>query len=85
MLDQLATLRARLSRKRKILEAAQKRGKEKMNYLVEEMKADSEDVYKTVIDASSLEAELFEPSDFPSLDVVLEGSSSGIVAESSGS
>ena len=56
-----------------------------MNYLVEEMKADGEDVYKTVIDASSLEAELFGPSDFPSLDVVPEGSSSGIIVESSGS
>ena len=49
------------------------------------MKANSEDVYKTVIDASSLEAELFGPSDFPSLNVVPEGSSSRIVAESSGS
>ena len=56
-----------------------------MNYLIEEMKTDREDVYKTVIDASSLEAELFGPSDFPSLDVVLEGSSSGIIVESSGS
>ena len=49
------------------------------------MKANSEDVYKTVIDASSLKAELFGPSDFPSLDVVLESSSSGIIVESSGS
>ena len=56
-----------------------------MNYLVEEIKANRENVYKTVIDASSLEAELFGPSDFPSLDVILEGSSSGIVVESSGS
>ena len=56
-----------------------------MNYLIEEMKANREDVYKTVIDTSSLEAELFGSSDFPSLDAILEGFSSRIVVESLGS
>ena len=55
-----------------------------MNYLIEEIKANKEDVYKTVIDTSSLKVELFGSSDFPSLNAIAEGSSAGNVAESQG-
>ena len=55
-----------------------------MNYLIKEIKANGEDVYKTVIDTSSLEAELFGSSDSPSLSAIVEGSSTRNVIESSG-
>ena len=62
LVEQLAELQARVSRKRKVLEGAESRAKKKLQCLVAEMEADSEDLSATVIDVSTLQAELFSPT-----------------------
>jgi predicted phage gp36 major capsid-like protein len=58
LLDRLAELRARIVRKRKVLELAQKRSTEQALCLAREMAAEGEDVYQTVLDVSMFEAQL---------------------------
>ena len=62
LVKQLAKLQARVSRKRKVLEGAEGQAKKKLQCLVAEMEADSEDLSAMVIDASALQAELFSPA-----------------------
>ena len=62
LVEQLAELQARVSRKRKVLEGAEGQAKKKLQCLVAEMEADGEDLSVTVIDASALQAELFSPA-----------------------
>ena len=64
LLTQLSEMTARIARKRKVLEQAQQRVAKKFECLVDEMEADGEDMRATVIDASSLQAELF-PDGWP--------------------
>ena len=58
-LRRLSELQARIARKRKVLELAEKRAKDQMNCLVREMEEDGEDMSRLVIEASNVEAELF--------------------------
>ena len=64
LLDRLAELRARLSRKRKVLEQAKKRAEEQFWCLERELKASGEEnLLAEVRTASFLERELFGPFD----------------------
>ena len=61
LMRELAALMARIDRKRKVVELAQKRSIEQAHCLAREMAAEGEDVYQTVIDASLLNAQLDDP------------------------
>ena len=74
LFEQLATVQARLSRKRKVLEGAEVRARQKLQCLVKEMESDGEDLTRSVIDASLLQAELFGPA--PAETVAEEAGSS---------
>ena len=74
LFEQLATVQARLSRKRKVLEGAKVCARQKLQCLVKEMESDGEDLTRSVIDASLLQAELFGPA--PAETVAEEAGSS---------
>ena len=56
-------VKARINRKRKVLEQAQTRAAKKFKCLIEELEAEGEDMTATVIDASAFEADLGGPID----------------------
>lgn len=80
-LERLSTLQAKVARKRKVLEQARKRAQDQTNCLIREMEADGEDLTRTVLDASALEADLFgsllDPSVADGTAEVSGGSSQG--------
>ena len=62
LLECLSKVQARVARKRKVLEQVEGRARKKLCCLVEEMEAEGEDLLVTVIDTSTLQAELFGPA-----------------------
>ena len=62
--EEFSEMQSRVLRKRKVLEQTQRRASDKLNCLVEELREAGDDMTRTVIDASALEAELLagEPS-----------------------
>ena len=62
LLEHLSEVQARVARKRKVLEQVEGHARKKLHCLVEEMEAEGEDLSATVIDTSTLQAELFSPA-----------------------
>ena len=62
LLECLSEVQARVACKRKVLEQVEGCARKKLHCLVEEMEAEGEDLSATVIDASTLQAELFSPA-----------------------
>ena len=62
LLERLSEVQACVARKRKVLEQVEGCARKKLCCLVEEMEAEGEDLLATVIDASTLQAELFSPT-----------------------
>ena len=55
-------MQACVAHKRKVLEQVEGHARKKLHCLVEEMEAEGEDLSATVIDMSTLQAELFGPT-----------------------
>ena len=62
LLERLSEVQACVARKREVLEQVEGRTQKKLHCLVKEMEAEGEDLLATVIDASTLQAELFSPT-----------------------
>ena len=62
LLECLSEVQACVARKRKVLEQVEGHTQKKLHCLVEEMEAEGEDLLATVIDTSTLQAELFGPA-----------------------
>ena len=62
LLERLSEVQACVARKRKVLEQVEGRAQKKLCCLVKEMEAEGEDLSAMVIDASTLQAELFSPA-----------------------
>ena len=62
LLEHLSKVQACVARKRKVLEQVEGHAQKKLCCMVEEMEAEGEDLSATVIDMSTLQAELFGPT-----------------------
>ena len=62
LLKCLSKVQACVARKQKVLEQVEGRAQKKLCCLVEEMEAEGEDLSVTVIDTSTLQADLFGPA-----------------------
>ena len=70
LFEELAELQARLARKRRVLEQAQRRSDEQTECLIREMEESGENLTRTVLDVSFLEAQLDVPFEGTSLAVL---------------
>ena len=62
LLERLSEVQACVARKQKVLEQVEGHTQKKLCCLVKEMEAEGEDLSAMVIDASTLQAELFSPA-----------------------